>query len=267
MIGCDCGVCRSSDPRDHRTRPSVLVSYPHEGGPASAARPGAEGGPPVRRILIDTAPELRLQMVRHQVDRLDAILFTHAHADHIFGLDDVRRFNLTMKAPVDIYAEPPTLGVLKEIFRYIFEPHTNVNQSFIASLVAHQIEPESPLDLFGVTWTPLRLLHGRLPILGFRLDAGGRSLAYCTDVSSIPPETYPLLGDLDVLVLDALRYRHHPTHQTVERALEQIQHIRPRRAYLTHIAHDIRHADLEARLPEHVYLAFDGLTVVEESGT
>ena len=249
MIGCDCQVCRSHDPRDQRTRSSVLVRY---------GRDGEEG---CRRYLIDVAPEMRLQVIRNDISRLDGVLITHAHADHIFGLDDLRRFNAVMQAPISLYAEGQTLERLQKIFSYIFEPRTNVNPSFIAKLVAHTIAPGKPIDLEPARWTPLRLLHGRLPILGFRVDLDGDSLAYCTDASGIPPETYPLLNDLDVLVIDALRYRHHPTHFTVDQALGQIAQIKPRRAYLIHMAHDIQHADLESRLPEHVFLSFDGLVV------
>jgi len=214
---------------------------------------------------------MRIQMIRHEINRIDGVFYTHTHADHVFGLDDLRRFNAVMKTPVDIYAESAAIQRLHRMFFYIFEPHKNVNKSFIAKLNLLTVESGVPLDLYGARWTPLRLLHGRLPILGFRVDypvgQNGTpadkisSLAYCTDVSGIPPETYPLLQDLDVLVIDALRYRHHPTHLTVDQALSIIDEVKPKRAYLTHIAHDIEHADLEAKLPEHVYLSFDGLTV------
>ena len=293
MIGCHCPVCRSDDPRDHRTRPSVLVRYPRPGGPQPADRD--VDAPRLTHWLIDTTPEMRSQMIRHQIDHLDGVLYTHTHADHVFGLDDLRRFNAVMKTPLDIYGEHATLDRLKEMFFYIFEPHRNPNKSFVATLIPRLLESGTATDLLGATWTPLRLMHGRLPILGFRVDyltdhhpwagRGSRpseaaqqeaaspssavpstddrpgSLAYCTDVSRIPPETYPLLEGLDVLVIDALRYRHHPTHLTVDQALEIIDQVKPRRAYLTHIAHDICHADLEARLPEHVFLAFDGLVL------
>ena len=259
MIGCDCAVCRSSDPRDHRDRPSVLVSYPD---------PSAPGGK--RRLLVDATAELRAAAIRYRIHHLDGVLITHAHADHIFGIDDLRRYNFICGSPIDLYADRTTHEALGQMFPYIFEPHKNVNQSFVPQLVRRELEPAVAVELFGATWTPLPLMHGRQPILGYRVD-GPRvigladshrgSLAYCTDVSSIPPETYPLLEDLDVLIIDALRYRHHPTHLTVEQALDQIEQIKPGRAYLTHIAHDIQHTDLEANLPEHVYLPFDGLTV------
>ena len=268
MIGCDCEVCTSSDPRDTRSRPSVLVRYPRpatldadtDTADEAAAEDVAAAAEPVQ-LLIDTAPELRQQVVRHRLRSIDGVLYTHNHADHIFGIDDLRRFNAVMQRPIDLYAEPRVLQWLHETFAYIFQPQRNINQSFIPRLVPHPVNPFEPLELFGARWTPLRLLHGRLPILGFRVDVNGASLAYCTDVSAIPPETYPHLRDLDVLVLDGLRYRHHPTHLTIDQALEQIAHIAPRRAYLTHMAHDVRHADLEARLPQGVTLSFDGLLV------
>jgi len=262
MIGCGCAVCRSDDPRDRRDRPSVLIRYDD---PAcridekhSTFNPKQIGH---RQILIDTSPEMRQQMLRESISRLDAVVFTHAHADHTFGLDDLRRFNATMDTAIDLHAEPDVIDQLKVTFRYIFEPHTNVNKSFIANLIAHPIDAERTMDFFGATWTPLRLMHGRLPVLGYRIDHGGRSIAYCTDVSTIPPETYLKLQNLDVLVLDGLRYRHHPTHLTVDRALEIIDELQPKQAFLTHIAHDISHADLSPRLPQGVQLAYDGLSI------
>ena len=254
MIGCQCEVCTSHDPRDQRHRASALVRYADP-----TAGESVTGG--MRQLLIDTAPELRLQMVRHEIMRIDGVLFTHNHADHVFGLDDLRRFNAVMDAPIALHAEQRVIDWLNHTFQYIFEPHKNINQSFIPRLYTSPMATGEPFDLFGATWTPLRLLHGNLPILGFRVDHNGASIAYCTDVSSIPPDTYPLLNDLDVLVIDALRYRHHPTHLTIDQALDVIDQVEPKRAYLTHIAHDVQHAKLEAALPEHVYAAFDGLAV------
>ncbi len=248
MIGCDCDVCTSDDPRDRRDRTSALVSYTDSQGQ-------------LRQYLIDTSPDMRHQVIRHKINRIDGVLYTHAHADHIFGLDDLRRFNAVMKQPIDIHAEPRVLESLRHMFPYVFTPEKNVNKSFIPMLIPHTLTPQESLQLHGATWTPIRLMHGRLPIVGFRVDLNGESLAYCTDVSSIPPETYPLLHDLDVLVIDGLRHRHHPTHLTIEQAIDEIKQIKPKNAYLTHIAHDIRHAELEPQLPQSVYLSYDGLVV------
>jgi phosphoribosyl 1,2-cyclic phosphate phosphodiesterase len=253
MIGCRCGVCTSPDPRDHRDRSSVVVSFPDARGTE-------------RVYLIDTTPDLRHQAIRAGMRRLDGVLITHAHADHIYGLDDLRRFNAVMDGPIDVWCEPRVREALVRAYQHIFEPHKNVNDSWIAQLIPRPLDAGTPLalpeaDARPARWTPLRLLHGRLPILGFRVDAVGRSLAYCTDVSAIPPETWPLLEGLDVLVIDGLRERHHPTHLTFDQALDVIDRVRPDRAFLTHIAHDFRHADIDARLPDGVEPAHDGLVI------
>jgi phosphoribosyl 1,2-cyclic phosphate phosphodiesterase len=256
MIGCRCEVCQSRDPRDQRSRCSVLIRLSE----ASGRSEGGESAPE-RNILIDTAPELRMQILRQQIDELEGVFYTHAHADHVFGLDDLRRFNTVMGRPLDVYAELDVFESFRRMFRYVFDVGSNVNKSYVPTLIPNVVEVGRPIDVAGSRWTPLRLMHGRLPVLGYRVDYQGQSLAYCTDVSTIPPETYPLLEDLDVLVIDGLRHRHHPTHMTVSQALDQIDRVEPGRAYLTHIAHDIRHAELEPELPEHVFLAFDGLAI------
>lgn len=248
MIGCTCEVCTSPDPRDRRDRAAAMVQYlDHEGEQAT--------------VLIDTAPELRPQMLRHRVMAIEAVVYTHNHADHVFGIDDLRRFNAVQERALDVYAEPRVIDWLHHTFAYIFESHRNVNKSFVPTLIPRPIEPAQPFELAGQTWLPMRLMHGRLPVLGFRVGA----VAYCTDCSAIPPETWPLLADLDVLVIDALRYRHHPTHLTVEQALQIIEQVRPRRAYFTHIAHEIRHADLESHLPDHVHVGYDGIAIESDA--
>jgi phosphoribosyl 1,2-cyclic phosphate phosphodiesterase len=244
MIGCTCPVCQSHDPRDHRDRAAAMVDYPDPEGRT-------------RTVLIDTSPELRQQMIRHQVMRIDGVVYTHNHADHVFGIDDLRRFNAVQGRAIDIFAEPGIVDWLRRTYPYIFDPGKNVNQSFVPMLIPQPIEAGQPFNIAGGRWRPFRLMHGRLPILGFRLGA----MAYCTDVSTVPNETYPELDDLDVLIIDALRYRHHPTHMTVEQALQVVDDVKPRRAYLTHIAHDIKHSELEPKLPEHVYLGYDGLVI------
>ena len=264
MIGCGCAVCTSADPRDRRTRASALIRWADPSADASVGDKHAAFNPEqagVRQVLIDAALDLRVQCLRERLSRLDAVMFTHDHADHIFGLDDLRRFNSTMDGPLDIHAERPVLDRFRKMFWYIFEPHRNVNASWVAQLIAHPLAVGEATDLYGARWTPLRLMHGRLPILGFRVDHDGASLAYCTDVSTIPPESYPLLEGLDVLVIDGLRPRHHPTHLTVDQAVEVVERVKPGRAYLTHIAHDVSHTDLLTRLPEGVEPAYDGLRV------
>jgi phosphoribosyl 1,2-cyclic phosphate phosphodiesterase len=238
-IGCQCEVCTSTDPRDNRLRPSILVRY---------------GG---RGILIDTTPDFRAQALRAPIERVDAILYTHAHADHILGLDDVRPFNYRQRAAIPIYARQDTLDAIRRVFRYAFEAEPK--QTSIPRLQLHPIE-DRPFELFGLTITPLRVMHGDAEILGFRFGTA----AYITDQSEIPEATKDKLRDLDVLFLDALRHKPHPTHSTVEQALKWVEELKPRRAYFTHICHDLGHARTEETLPPGVHLAYDGLEIVVE---
>jgi len=234
MIACQCPICTSADPRDKRHRCSLMIEY--GGGVA----------------IIDTPPEFRLQCIANNVATVDSLLFTHTHADHIFGLDDIRRFCALQKQRIPCYGSPQTIKSLKTIFTYAFDYDRPIF-SEIPYLTA--VEVNGPFDLFGRKVIPLDLFHGQITILGFRID----NFAYCTDCSEIPQSTLDQLRDLDVLVLDALRYTPHPTHFNVEQALAVVQKIKPRRTYFTHIAHEILHADLEAKLPENVFLSFDGL--------
>lgn len=255
MIGCDCTVCTSDDPRDRRSRSSVLLRYPR-------TRPDpSDQAPDAVNALIDATPDIRNQAIASGINWLDALMLTHAHADHVLGLDDLRRFNAVMDRPLDVYAEPEVIQSLAQMFHYIFQPHRNVNKSFIAQLMMLAIQPGKPIQLGDATWTPIRLMHGRLPIVGFRVDWAGRSIAYCTDCSTIPPETLAQMRGLDILVLDGLRERAHPTHMTISRACEFAQQIDPGITYLTHIAHDHSHAELVAMLPERVEPAYDGLVL------
>ena len=249
VITCDCDVCKSDNPKDKRLRCSACVQF-------------QDGDGVDRVILIDTSPDLRQQVLREQLTRCDAILFTHNHVDHTFGLDDTRMFNISMSQPLDIYAERHTLDHLSRVFQHVFESHKNVNDSFVANLIPHEIFPEEPIELFGVVFTPMRLLHGRLPIVGFRIDApSAPSIAYCTDVSSIPPESWPLLENLDVLVLDMLRFRHHPTHLNLDQAIEIAQQVGAKQTYFTHMTHCVMHDKTEAELPDSIHLAYDGLKI------
>ena len=264
VIGCDCDVCRSDDPRDRRTRSGAAVRF---------IDPLGKG----RIILIDTSPDLRAQALQHRLLRCDAILYTHNHVDHTFGLDDVRRFNALMRAPIDLYADRHTMEALQRVYRHIFERDRNINDSFVATLIPHLIDPARPIDLHGLRFTPLELLHGRLPVLGYRIEAVDPlsaaavldfehqppplPLAYCTDVSAIPPQTWPNLRGLRTLVLDMLRYRKHPTHLSVDEAVSIATNIGAERTFFVHMTHDIRHAELDAALPDGMALAYDGLVI------
>ena len=262
VIGCDCRVCRSSDARDNRTRCGACVRF-------------SDADDRERVVLIDTSPDLRAQVLRHGFTRCDAIIYTHNHVDHTFGLDEVRRFNALMKRPIDVYAEAQTMEFLRRVFRHIFEKHRNVNDSFVADLIGHVLDPKGSVDLYGLRFSLLRLFHGRLPVLGFRIEAlddarrpaadqpGGLPLAYCTDVSEIPPETLAKLTGLRTLILDMLRYRSHPTHLTVDGAIRVAQEIGAERTWFIHMTHDICHAELDSQLPEGMALSYDGLTIGE----
>lgn len=233
-VGCQCRVCVSSDARDRRTRPSVLLEY---------------NG---RTVVIDTSPDFRQQALRAGFQRVDAVLYTHGHADHILGLDDLRPFNLK-QGKITLYATAATQEIIRRTFFYIFgeaTPNTTIPEVQLRDL-------RGPLQLFGRKIVPLKVLHGEMEILGFRFGRG----AYVTDFSTIPPETLAQLHDLDVLVLDALRHRPHPNHSTLENSLRLVQELRPRQAYFTHIAHDLGHTETNARLPAGVALAHDGLLV------
>ena len=235
--GCHCRVCSSSDAKDNRLRPSLLLS-----------RNG-------HFAVIDTTPDFRQQALRAGLDRLDAVLLTHAHADHIMGFDDVRPFSLRQNTALPVYANGIAFETLRRAFSYVFDDVPKL--SSIPSVSLHEVR--RPFALLGTTFTPIPLLHGNLEVLGYRF---GRA-AYLTDFSSLPDSSLPLLQGLDELILDALRDIPHPMHQTVEQALALINKIQPRRAWFTHIAHDLSHAETNERLRvlgyAHVQLAYDGL--------
>ncbi len=244
MIGCHCAVCTSRDAHDKRNRASVVISYGNSAG----------GGLPTR-VLVDTTPELRLQCVANDVHRVDAVVFTHAHADHIMGLDDCRRFNAVRGGPLDVWADARTHGMLRRCFGYAFQEPDAEQKVFRPHLVPRTID--GPFAIAGARWTPVPLMHGDLPVLGFRV---GR-LAYCTDVSRIPESSYALLEGLDVLVLDALQRKRHTTHFSLEEAVDEAKKIGARRTLFTHIAHGLSHAETNAELPDDIRLAFDGQRV------
>jgi len=252
-------VCTSDDPRDQRLRTSACLRFVD-----------AQGCD--RTILIDAGPDLRQQALRAGLDRTDAILITHNHVDHVFGLDEVRRFNVVMERPINLYADAHTNESLRRVFKHIFDAKSNVQTSFVASLIAHTIEPGAVFDLYGIRIEPIRLMHGRLPILGYRFDRidggdpGPLPLAYCTDVSRIPPETWASLTGLRTLVIDGLRYRKHPTHMSVSQAVGTAERVGAEQSFLVHMSHEIGHAQTQVELPEGVWLAYDGLALGQGIG-
>lgn len=240
-IGCPCAVCHSDDPRDRRLRPSILVSYPADGRE--------------RNVLIDTTPDLRQQALSAGFTDLDGILYTHSHADHIMGLDDVRPFNYGRRERIPAYGRPETIDVLERMFAYAFI-EAETHPGGLPRVTAHRIGSD-PVRLHGLEFTPVPIWHGKNQIVGYRFGQA----AYLTDHSDIPESSLSLLEDLDVLFLDALRREPHPSHSTVDQALEWVEKLRPKRAYFTHICHDLSHAKVSAELPDGVQLAYDGLSI------
>ena len=238
-IGCDCAVCHSLDPHDRRTRPSVTIGYrdPHDNS---------------RHVMIDSTPDFREQALRENITQLDAVLYTHTHADHILGIDDLRPLTYRHKpGRLPLYATPQNCEFLRNMFRYIFE--ADYKFGGLPRVELHPIE--GPVELFGARFEPVTVIHGETPILGFRFG----SAAYLTDHSKVPAETLEKLRDLDILFLDALRYKPHPTHSTVEQSLKIADAVKPKRTFFTHICHDLPHEATNAALPPDVRLAFDGM--------
>ena len=238
MIGCDCPVCTSDDPRDRRTRVSVVFHYNEH------------------NVLVDCGPELRLQCVANKIERAHAVLMTHHHADHVVGIDDLRRFNWLQDGPIVLYGSDETLAQVREMFAYCFvdDPEYPSAKPRLRTAAV-----DGPFELFGREVIPIPYLHGELPVLGYRI---GR-IAYCTDCSHIPDASYDLLRGLDVLILGALRRRPHPTHFNLEQAVGEAERIGAKRTYFTHIAHELLHAATNAELPENMQLAHDGLVCEE----
>jgi phosphoribosyl 1,2-cyclic phosphate phosphodiesterase len=236
MIGCDCDTCQSTDPKDERLRPSIYIETPRAS------------------LLVDAGPDLRIQALRHRLRRIDAILFTHGHADHILGLDDIRRFNYMHGRPMACFGDERTIADVRQVFAYAFDPRTQAGGGLprIATFVIG-----GSFCVGGEEIVPVPLYHGKRPILGFRL---GR-FAYLTDCNRIPDEAWPLLVDLDVVVIDALRKRPHPTHFTLDEAIAAGRRIGAARTLFTHMCHDLPHAPTTATLPPGIELAYDGLVV------
>jgi phosphoribosyl 1,2-cyclic phosphate phosphodiesterase len=238
MVGCACAVCQSPNPRNHRYRCAVLIRLP------------------AGNLLIDTPPELRLQLLREKVPVVHAVAFTHYHADHLFGLDDVRPFPRQLGGPVPIYCTAEVERKIREAFSYAFRVEAEqLPVGYVPKLEFRRIT-EAPFDVLGERVVPIPLIHAHFNVFGFRIG----DVAYCTDVNRIPDESWPLLQDLRVLVLDALRPRPHPGHFGLEEALDVISRLRPGRAYLTHMSHELEHEATNRTLPPGVELAYDGLS-------
>jgi len=233
VIGCGCKVCTSADPRNRRTRPGLWLEWP-----------GAS-------VLVDTPTDLREQALRERIPRVDAVLYTHAHADHIFGLDDLRIYNFRQRASIPCYGRAETLARLRRTFAYVFEEGEEGGGKPKLEL----IEIDGAFELRGERIVPIPVRHGGSTVVGYRL----RDFAYVTDVSAIPAASLPLLAGLDVLILGALRYRPHPTHFSLAEAVAAAAQIGARRTYLTHVAHDVDHGALEIDLGAGVELAYDRL--------
>ena len=235
MIACSCPVCKSANPKNRRTRTSVALSDGRH------------------TILIDTTPELRLQAIAVGLSRVDAVLFTHAHADHIFGLDDIRRFNEIQMASIPCYGQAETMETIHRAFNYIFVPTQEGGGKPKITL-----EPVAgPFVAAGMLVQPIPIFHGELPVFGYRI---GR-FAYVTDCSEIPEQSYELLRNLDVLVLAALRPYGHPTHFTIEQAVEVAKKVGADNTYFVHMSHRVEHEETNSWLPEGIELAYDGLQI------
>lgn len=238
MLGCDCSVCQSPDPRNHRYRCSVLLRLP-------------EGN-----LLIDTSPELRLQLLRERVRVIHAVLYTHYHADHLYGLDDLRPLARILGGPIPLYCKAEVEGKIRTAFSYAFGPEADsLPAGMVPKLVFERIGTE-PFPVLGQMVTPISLIHAHFDVLGFRIG----DVAYCTDVSQIPRESWPRLEGLRVLILDALRFKPHPAHFGLEQALDVIRQFTPERAFLTHMSHELEHETVNRMLPPNVQLAYDGLS-------
>lgn len=239
MIGCSCPTCTSPDPKNHRTRCAVALGLPQG------------------NLLIDSPPELRLQLLRQRIGIIHAVVYTHGHADHLFGLDDLRIFPRYLGEALPVYCNAHVEQIIRRAFSYAFDPQMpDLPAGGVPRLVFRRLTGE-PFNVLGATLIPVPLVHGQAGSLGFRVG----NVAYCTDAKTIPPSSAQLLQDLEVLILDGLRHHPHPTHMCIAEALEVVRQLQPRRTYLTHIAHQLEHHATNQTLPPGVELAYDGLTI------
>ncbi|MCM2372877.1 MBL fold metallo-hydrolase [Aporhodopirellula aestuarii] len=236
-LGCHCDVCTSDDPRNNRTRCAIVVRLP------------------AGNLLIDTPPDLRSQLLREKISLVHAVLFTHEHVDHLYGLDDLRLFPFQLGHAIPLYCEPDVEDRIRRVYDYAFTNRTQTHPGSRPQLCFERITHD-PFEVLGVEATPIPMRHGpHFDVLGFRIG----NFAYCTDTNYIPPDSIERLRGVDTLVIDALRYKSHPTHFSVDEALEVIREVKPRSAFLTHICHDLDHGVVEQQLPDGVHLAYDGL--------
>jgi phosphoribosyl 1,2-cyclic phosphate phosphodiesterase len=240
-LGCTCAVCTSTDPHNNRTRPSIALQF----------REGDED----RTILIDTGQEFRMQALRENITRADAVFYTHGHADHILGLDDLRPLTFQRSTPTPLYADAETAAIIRRIFEYTFRTENRYPTSARVELVELSTEPGTSIHVHGVAFERIPVTHGRQQIAGYRFGKA----AYLTDMSGIPDDSIARLQGLDILVLDALRREPHPSHSHLENSIALAQRIGARRTYFTHISHDLEHTEVSAELPPNIYLAYDGL--------
>ncbi|MGC2162915.1 MAG: MBL fold metallo-hydrolase [Silvibacterium sp.] len=236
-LGCNCAVCTSADPRNARSRPSIAVQWD------------------AHTVIIDTGQDFRQQALREHIQRIDAVLYTHAHADHILGMDDLRPLSFQHPDGLPLYADDATAAVLHRIFEYTFSP--NARYPTRARVQLRALNGHESVEIGGLRFQRVPLQHGDLTVAGYRFG----SAAYLTDMNAIPDSSLLLLENLDLLIIDALRWNHHPSHNNVEQALQWIERVAPRRAFFTHIAHELDHAKTEAQLPANVRLAYDGLRI------
>lgn len=255
-LGCTCAVCRSStaapgtpeaNPRNRRTRPSLRLQFP--------GMPPGEPQDAFRTILIDTGPDFHAQAIRERITRVDAVLYTHSHADHVLGMDDLRPLSFRTPDDIPLYADEETAASLRRIFGYTFRTEMRYPTSARVKIHVLSDAPGSSVELFGARFERIPVIHGRDIITGYRFG----SAAYLTDLSDLPDESIPLLQDLDILILDALRRTPHPSHSHLEKSVRLVEMLKPRRAFFTHMSHDLDHDATEAILPPHIRLAYDGL--------